>query len=87
MVFFMMLLKVSSESQGDPDVPGLAPLIAASQEDDHCSPALLVIHPVTRAVIDSEFRNSVANRLHISGVPCSESLNPCLYARPALEIP
>jgi hypothetical protein len=49
-------------------------------------PPLLEIHPVTGTVVDSQLRNTFANRLDISGVSSGEPFDPCLDARSHLEV-
>lgn len=49
-------------------------------------PALPEIHPITGAVIDSEFGNPLADRLDIAGVSRSEAFNFYLDTRSCLNV-
>ncbi|SBT04177.1 hypothetical protein PROAA_1240002 [Candidatus Propionivibrio aalborgensis] len=82
----MLLRKITCEAQCRLDVLGLGSLVATSQQNDQLSPALLEIHPVTGAVVDSQLRDTFANRFDISGISSSEPFNPCLDARSRLEV-
>jgi hypothetical protein len=64
----------------------LGALVTTGQEDNQLSPALFVIHPVTGTVIDSQFRNTLANGFDIARMSKGKMLDPCLDTRPRLKI-
>jgi hypothetical protein len=70
-----MLLKISCEAQSSFDVGGLCALVTSRQQNRHFAPVFLEIHPVTGAVIDPQFGDTLANGLDIPRVTCGEALN------------
>jgi len=64
----------------------LGALVTAGQQNDQLSPSLFEIHPVTGAIVDSQFRDTFTNGFNISGVSSSKSLDPCLDARSRLQV-
>jgi hypothetical protein len=46
----------------------------------------LEIHPVTGAVIDPQFGDTLANRFNIPGVTCGEALDPDLNPCPRTNV-
>jgi hypothetical protein len=64
----------------------LGSLVSTSQQNNQRSPSLLELHPVTGTVVDSQLRDTFANRFDIAGVSSGESFNPCLDARSHLEV-
>jgi hypothetical protein len=73
----LLLRKIACEAQCSLDILGLGSLVSASQQNDQFSPSLLEIHPVTGAVVDSQLRDTCANRFDISGVSSDEPFDPC----------
>jgi hypothetical protein len=57
------------KAQGCFDVLGLSTLVATSQKDDQLSAAFLEVHPVTRTIVDSQFRHTFTNWFDITGIP------------------
>ena len=82
----MLLRKITCEAQGGLDVIRLGSLVPTSQQNNQLSPLLLEIHPVTGTVVDSQLRDTFANRLDISGVPSRKPFDPCLDARSRLKV-
>jgi hypothetical protein len=82
----LLFLKIARETQGGLDVFGLGALVPASQKNDQFPAALLEIHPVTGAVVNSQLGNTFANRSNISGISGTEPFNPCLHTRPPSKI-
>ncbi len=74
------------EAQGGLDVLGLGALITASQQDDQLLPPPLEIHPVTGAIVDSQFRHTFPDWLDIARVSGSKALDPGLNARSGLDV-
>jgi hypothetical protein len=67
-----LLRKIACEAQGRLDVFGLGTLVSARQKNNQLSPPLLEIHPITGTIIDSQLRDTFANRLNITGVSGSK---------------
>jgi hypothetical protein len=59
----------------------LGVFIAPCQQNNHCTPTLRKIHPVSRAVIDLQFRDTISNSFHISGISGSQALDSDLNSR------
>jgi hypothetical protein len=51
-----------------------------ASKDDQGPSTPLEIHAIAGAVVDSQFRDALAGRLHISWIPSAEPLNPGLNA-------
>jgi len=49
-------------------------------------PAFLEIHPIARSIVDSQFRNPLANWRDITRVSCGQSLYSGLNAGSALNV-
>jgi hypothetical protein len=64
----------------------LGGLISTRQQNDQIAPTLLEIHPISRPIVDPQFRNTLANRLDISRVSRSEPFNSDLDARTRLKV-
>jgi hypothetical protein len=63
-------------------------LVAAAQKQDHVFSAAAEVDPVTGAVIDPQFADAVANRLHIAYQPClnpDDPLGDAFLCPPVLE--
>ncbi len=69
---------MACKAQSGFDVFGLGRLVPTGQQNDQFLPSLLEIHPITRAIVDPQFRNTITNRLNIAGVSCGKSFDPCL---------
>jgi hypothetical protein len=78
--------KISREAQRSLDVPGLGSFVPTGRENNHFTSSLLKIHPVTRAVIYSQFRNTFTNWFHVAGVSTGEPFESRLDAGPSLKI-
>src|SRR5471032_1193327 len=49
-----------------PDIHGLAALIAAAQQNQHCTAPLLKIHAVARTIMDAQFADPLSDRRHVA---------------------
>ena len=74
------------EAQCSLDVLGLGSLVSTSQQNNQLLPSLLEIHPVTGTIVDSQLRDTFANRFDISWVSSGKPFDPCLNARSRLEV-
>lgn len=77
---------MARKAQSGFDVFGLGRLVTTGQQNDQLLPALLEINPVTRAVVDAQFRNPIANRLNVTGVSRRQPFDPRLHTRSCLEV-
>lgn len=50
-------------------------------------PALDVVHPVARPIVNTQFADAFANWLHIAGIPARQTPDSCCDSRPCLSIP
>ena len=82
----MLLRKITCEAQCSLDVLGLGRFVSTGQQDNQLSPTLPEIHPITGAVVDPQLRDTLTNRLNISGISGGEPSDPCLDTRSPLEV-
>ena len=68
------------------DVTGWASFITTSQQYYHLASMLLVIHPVTGAVIDPHFRDAFTHGLNVPRIPGRQAFNPCQNASPREDV-
>ncbi len=68
------------------DVPRLAALVAATQQDDEGLTLLDEIQPVSRPMVDAGFADSLANRLDITHETALEAVDACQDALPRLGV-
>jgi hypothetical protein len=74
-LFTLTALQVASEPEGFLDVPGPGAFLAAGQQDHELLSLLLVIHPTSRAVINSHLRNPFADGLNVARVSGRQTLD------------
>jgi len=68
------------------DVLGLSAFVTTCKKDDQRLPSFFEVHPVTRPIIDSQFRYAFTDRLDIAWVTRSQSFDPCLNARSCFDV-
>ena len=81
-----ILLQTLREAQGCFDIPGLAALVAAGQENDQFTPTQCVIHPVTGPIVDAHLRNTGAQGLDITRNAVRQTVNPGQNTRSRLNV-
>jgi hypothetical protein len=64
----------------------LGTFVPSGQENNQFPPTFLEVHPITGAVIDSQFGYALANRFGITRIAGGKTLNPDLNARPCLNV-
>jgi len=84
---WQLLLKISREAQSRPDVRRLGSFVPTGQKDDQLAPSRLKIDPVTRTIVDPQFRDTFTNRTNVSSVSRGEALDPRLNPRPCAHVP
>jgi hypothetical protein len=80
------LLQVAGESQCSLDVGGLRALVATGKQNDYRSPPRREVHPVTRAIINSQFRYTFTHWFYISRVPSSQSFDTSQNAPACMNV-
>jgi hypothetical protein len=70
-----LFLQIASKAQGGFDVASLASFITTSQQNYHLASMLLVINPITGAVIDPQLRDSLTYGPYISRIPSCQAFN------------
>ena len=81
-----MFLQIASKAQGGFDIASLASFIATSQQNYHLASMLLVINPITGAVIDPHFRDAFTHGPNISRVPSCQAFNLRKNASPRIYV-
>jgi hypothetical protein len=77
------LLQVPGEARRPLNVSGLRAFVATGKQNDYRAAA----HgEVTRAIIDSQFRDAFTNCFYISWIPSGQSLNTSQNARPCTNV-
>src|SRR5580692_4499787 len=69
------------------DVPILAPLVAAAEQDNKPVAAPDEIHPIAGAVVDPHLRHAAAHRLRVAGIAEREATDANGNAGARLAIP
>jgi hypothetical protein len=64
----------------------LSGLIPASQQDDQLSSVLLEIHPISRAISDSQLRDTFTHWFDIPWVSCRQTFDPDLDSGSGLKV-
>ena len=68
------------------NVGGLRALVTTGKQNDYRAPAHREVNPVTRAIIDSQFRDAFTNWFYISWIPSGQSLNTSQNARACTNV-
>jgi hypothetical protein len=80
------LLQVAGEAQRRLDVGSLRALVPTGKQNYYSASAHRKVDPVTRAIIDSQFRDAFTNWFHISCVPSGQSLDTSQNSRACMNV-
>jgi len=73
--FILVLLKIFRYTLRGFYVSALGRFVAPAKQDNDFLPAVGKVHPVTRAVVDTQFRNTIAHRLGIAEIAYRNTAN------------
>jgi len=79
-------LQVSGKALGQSNVMGLGALVTSRQQNDHGTRPLREIYAVAWTDVDPQFRDALANGLHISGISGSQPLDSRQDSRPSQDV-
>ena len=82
-----MLLEIPSKVLRRKNIFRLGALVTTSEKNDQHRSSILEIYPVTRAIVNPQFRNSSPNGPDIAWIAADEALNAGLVERIRTEIP
>jgi hypothetical protein len=80
------LLQITCEAQRRLDVGGLRALVPTGKQNYYSAPAHRKVDPVTRAIIDSQFRDAFTNGFYIPWVPSGQSFDTSQNARARMSV-